>query len=540
MSRFSAFLIVLVVWAVVYLPGLGSTELKGEEGRRILPAVTMLETGDWLVPYLGGKPYLRKPPLMNWLIAASFKITGVRNEWTARMPSVLAVLAMGLVITGVCRKKLGAGGALAAGLMAMSSCGLLAKARFSGAEIEGVYVPLFGIAFACWWAWWDSAPWRAWMVAFGVLGVGCLLKGPFHVAFFYVAACAVLWRAKAWKALLHPAHFAGLVLMVGIFAAWFVPYRQTEESSKALEVWRDQMTTRVTENRFDLSSYAANLPRGLLDQAPWILLLWLAVRSRKDQSGEETAEDEVPPAATKRELIAVGACFVALLLVPGILPRYVLPLGIPWVIFLAAMLAARRDLGPWHRGNQVLAAIVVLGALVAPVAATFRTEDNNGASKEHVAGWDWSMAAPAIGAATVAFSVAAVLWSRRAVGSKLPFLAGSTAAVLGAGSLLYGSAAVPWLNRRDDLRPLAAKIDKAIGPGGKLILYDPGYQAWIFYLRSPYRYAATMKEIPADAEWVLAKGKDRKKRAEKRQELEVAWAFPWKEGEGFVLLQPKR
>src|SRR6478672_2704249 len=98
MNRAPALFLVVLFWAAIYLPGLGSTELKGEEGRRILPAVTMLETGNWLVPYVGGKPFLRKPPLMNWLIAWSFKATGVRNEWSARLPSALAVLAMALTV----------------------------------------------------------------------------------------------------------------------------------------------------------------------------------------------------------------------------------------------------------------------------------------------------------------------------------------------------------------------------------------------------------------------------------------------------------
>src|SRR5215210_6156688 len=100
MTRTQALLFITAVWAAIYLPGLGSPEIKGEEGRRILPALTMLDTGNWLVPYVGGKPFLRKPPLMNWAIAASFKLTGVRNEWTARLPSALAVLALGLTIAG--------------------------------------------------------------------------------------------------------------------------------------------------------------------------------------------------------------------------------------------------------------------------------------------------------------------------------------------------------------------------------------------------------------------------------------------------------
>jgi 4-amino-4-deoxy-L-arabinose transferase-like glycosyltransferase len=64
--------LVLLVWAAIYLPGLGSLEIRGEEGRRILPAVTMLQTGNYLVPRVGSEPYFRKPPLVNWIVAASF------------------------------------------------------------------------------------------------------------------------------------------------------------------------------------------------------------------------------------------------------------------------------------------------------------------------------------------------------------------------------------------------------------------------------------------------------------------------------------
>jgi 4-amino-4-deoxy-L-arabinose transferase-like glycosyltransferase len=60
MSRSTSLLIVTAFWVMIFLPGLGSLEIKGEEGRRILPAVTMLETGNYIVPQVG--PYFRKPP----------------------------------------------------------------------------------------------------------------------------------------------------------------------------------------------------------------------------------------------------------------------------------------------------------------------------------------------------------------------------------------------------------------------------------------------------------------------------------------------
>src|SRR4029077_15627713 len=95
-SRLRAVLVVLLVWAVIYLPALGSIAIKGEEGRRILAAIRMLETGNYSAPQVCSNPYYRKPPLVNWLVAASFKFFGVRNEWTARLPSALSVLAVAI------------------------------------------------------------------------------------------------------------------------------------------------------------------------------------------------------------------------------------------------------------------------------------------------------------------------------------------------------------------------------------------------------------------------------------------------------------
>jgi 4-amino-4-deoxy-L-arabinose transferase-like glycosyltransferase len=162
-TRLQAFAILLALWAAIYLPGLGSTEIRGEEGRRILPAITMLETGEWIVPYVGGKPFLRKPPLMNWAIAGSMKLTGMRNEWAARLPSALAVLALAGIMIGISgpreRTPFTTDVSFIAALMVITQAGLLAKARFAGAEIEGVYVPLAGMAIVLWLGWWvQGAP----------------------------------------------------------------------------------------------------------------------------------------------------------------------------------------------------------------------------------------------------------------------------------------------------------------------------------------------------------------------------------------------
>src|SRR4029077_17631169 len=103
MSRLPPWLIVVAVWAAIYLPALGSFEIKGEEGRRILPAIGMLESGNYLQPQIGSDTYFTKPPLVNWLVAASLRLTGVRSEWTVRLPSVLAVLVVSLAFITIGR-----------------------------------------------------------------------------------------------------------------------------------------------------------------------------------------------------------------------------------------------------------------------------------------------------------------------------------------------------------------------------------------------------------------------------------------------------
>jgi 4-amino-4-deoxy-L-arabinose transferase-like glycosyltransferase len=76
------FVAALVLWGV----SLGNVPLRDwDEGTRALVAREIYRTGNWLYPTLQGKPYLLKPPLMDWSIALSYIIGGV-SEFTTRLP----------------------------------------------------------------------------------------------------------------------------------------------------------------------------------------------------------------------------------------------------------------------------------------------------------------------------------------------------------------------------------------------------------------------------------------------------------------------
>src|SRR5213594_319714 len=245
-SRIQALVIVLLVWSVVYLPALGSLAVKGEEGRRILPAIEMLKTGDYVVPQVGSKPYFRKPPLVNWLVAMSFKFFGVRNEWAARLPSALAVLAVAIAFVTVARVSLGPKGSMTAALIWLTNIGMIEKGRLI--EIEGLYVSLCGLAIIFWLSFWTQkkSAWVIWLPASIFLGLGMLAKGPTLLVFFYGIALAILWQNKNWRLLFHPAHFVALAIMLGIFGAWAVPFAKTTTMQLAMHKWSIQFSERLS------------------------------------------------------------------------------------------------------------------------------------------------------------------------------------------------------------------------------------------------------------------------------------------------------
>src|SRR5256886_10614706 len=234
-SRLRALFVVLLVWAAIYLPALGSIAIKGEEGRRILPAVRMLETGNYLVPQVGSNPYYRKPPLVNWLVPAWFKIFGVRNEWTARLPSALSVLAVALGFVTVARASLGPRGSMIAALIWMTNIGIIEKGRLI--EIEALYVSLCGLAIIFWLSFFlqKKSAWLIWLPASVFLGLGLLAKGPTHLVFFYGIVVTVLAYSKDWRLLVHPAHFVALAVMLGIAAAWAIPFVHSTTTQVAVD-----------------------------------------------------------------------------------------------------------------------------------------------------------------------------------------------------------------------------------------------------------------------------------------------------------------
>ena len=511
MTTARACLLAALVWAAIYLPALGSLEIKGEEGRRILPAVAMLDTGRWIVPQVGGVPYLSKPPLINWLVAAAFRVTNTRGEWAARAPSALAVLALALGTVGTLSAFLSPAGALLAAIFMLTNIGLMEKGRL--AEIEALYLSLYGLAFCLWLGAWrrDAATgakpaWCIWTLPWLFLGFGLLTKGPLHLLFFYVVVVAILVCAGRWRDLWNPAHLAGVVLMLAIFSVWAVPYLRQTTANGVGGVWLAQFQGRMEVNEtFRLQNWLLNTPRGLVNFLPWAVLLPLVWRRVPEPDAPVSADAALDLAILRGLRWGVGACFLLVSLAPGGQPRYTLPLLVPASVLLAMVLAPvlrERSPGvlpplpgwlPLVWGRVVVACLVV--AMVGALAAGFM------GGPGFLLRWGTVLGILATGYAMLERR------HRWQTLRHLPILSLASACGMALLTVDFSLGAIRPLRRAESVRPVGTRINRFVGRDEKVAVLRPGFLPFLFYVRGP-QYLQSIEELPLSTPYLLIREND--------------------------------
>jgi 4-amino-4-deoxy-L-arabinose transferase-like glycosyltransferase len=86
---------VLVICALSILPwiGLGDFSTKGEP-REAAVAISMVESGNWVLPEVYANEFAYKPPMAHWLMAIGSLPQGYVSEFTSRLPSALAYMLL--------------------------------------------------------------------------------------------------------------------------------------------------------------------------------------------------------------------------------------------------------------------------------------------------------------------------------------------------------------------------------------------------------------------------------------------------------------
>ena len=199
----------VAVWALAYLPYLGIRDLRHEEGRRATPAREMLDSGNLVCPTLYGDPYLNKPPLYPWLVAATGAVLGDVTPLAVRLPSALAALGTALVALCFAPSQLDGRTRALAALFVLASVSMLDKGTLG--EIDPTLTMLVAAAPKAWWDGYDpdGQSVRSWVSVGVLLGLAGLLKGPAGPVLFYLGVGPFLvWQRRLGR-LLSPGHLLG-------------------------------------------------------------------------------------------------------------------------------------------------------------------------------------------------------------------------------------------------------------------------------------------------------------------------------------------
>ena len=222
--RHALLVCLIALAALLHVATIGWGDLYGQtEGQYAGAAREMLQSHDWLLPTNDGVPRLRKPPMLYWLIIASFKTFGV-NGAAARLPIALAVTATVALTFLIGERLADYWRGFLAGLIYLCSCGTFLLGRIIMPEpVFSAFIT--GAIFCALCGYQHRRHRRAWFFGFWICcAFACLTKSVLGLvypaavllllAFFYREA-----RVR-FRMLLHWSYTAIFVLIVTPWYIW--------------------------------------------------------------------------------------------------------------------------------------------------------------------------------------------------------------------------------------------------------------------------------------------------------------------------------
>ena len=341
-------LLLVGVWAVLYLPALITRGLHYEEGRRALAAMDMLEQGRWLLPQVLGLDYLSKPPLLPWVIAAVGWLQGGVDAVAVRFLPLAATLASAIAAAVLLRRAGLDRAAPIAGLAVLLTPMILEKGAVG--ETDTTVTAAVFIAFVVWWSGRSQGRVGAgrWLICTVLLALAALTKGPIPLGFF---AGGVLVHMAVTRRLDDlPGLVTSLLIALVPVGAWALLVHQPGTEV----VWQAEMRlSTYSPGVIDyLASRLAYLGELVAVLAPWgVLALPAVVPAWRRRLGIDPAL----AAVLAGYILAFG---VAVSLSPMAVPRYLMP-AVPAIAVLAAMTAEALIDQRWMR-RALTAACAVL------------------------------------------------------------------------------------------------------------------------------------------------------------------------------------
>ncbi|MCC7250485.1 glycosyltransferase family 39 protein [Hyphomicrobium sp.] len=173
-----------------------------DETRYLTVAWEMRITGNWSLPTLNFEPYSHKPPLLFWLINASWSVLGVA-VWPARLVGAAATVLV-LILTHRLERLLAPAQSSGPALSVLMLLGLpLFLVLGCSIMFDMLLTMTVSGALLALWIAGRSGDWRAFLAYGASIGLGLLAKGP--VVLLFTVPAALL--APCWIAPEHRRHW---------------------------------------------------------------------------------------------------------------------------------------------------------------------------------------------------------------------------------------------------------------------------------------------------------------------------------------------
>ena len=344
---------------------LGTMPFIFEEPRRTEVAMEMILNNNYVVPTINDIYYYNKPPVHNWMLAATFQLFNTHSEFAARSTTVISFLLLGLLVFIVTRKLVSEETAWLAMIFTLTTGDIFY--RFSLlAEIDVFYsliVFLQGISIIYFWK--RKNLWLLFIFSYIFCALGFLTKGPTSLAFQVFSILGWAIGFGQFKKIFSIQHISGILVFALVIAAYFLSYSAYNDPllfiSKLLAESSEK--TISTGIQLDYLLKWINFPLMFLQVIlPWGILLLLINKSYLSY----LKNDEV----LKFCLIFIVANIWIYWLSPGTRPRYLYPF-VPFVMIILGNLAEKRfyqsALGKIiQRLFLLLMTVVGLGILISP------------------------------------------------------------------------------------------------------------------------------------------------------------------------------
>lgn len=263
--------IIALVCYILFIHNIGGIALwDPDEPRQAIMAREMLERGDYIHPYLNGRPYLEKPPLYPWFIMATSKITGTLNEFSSRFPAALSATALVFATFLFGGMIAGSQAGFLSAIILATNYQFLSNARES--VMDMTFALFIGLTIVLNYASILKNKKGLFILSFLPAVLAILAKGPAGLVVPVGVTFIVLLVRKEFRQYMGPM-IAGCVLALVLSSIWFI----LAGEAHIKEFIMRQNITRYT-NAFDhIESFGYYFHKLFVNFLPWSIILPFAI-----------------------------------------------------------------------------------------------------------------------------------------------------------------------------------------------------------------------------------------------------------------------